>query len=476
MTEPAASEIRTTTVILGPSRREPWAVFHALLVAVAAAWMFGGKIWWAKPILCVLTAPAIAITVWEYVARRRRPEPDARTLFRWLLPMIVLGGVVLVSAAVPNLAPKQFGTGTVWVVRPLSDFWPSTADPTRTIRELWLLSGLYLTGFNLLVCVRSRHALRGLMLALAANGIVLSVFGTLQKLLHLDIFFGLERAPNPAFFATFIYHNHWGAYIVLLTSIALGLVFHYASRPRARDFWHTPACGGILAVVFMAATVPLSSSRSSTVLVALLLVVALIHGIVALIRTRAVHGRSGVLVSLLLSFAVLTGLAIYHLGKDTIDRRIATTRSQIATMRLQGDVGQRRVLYQDTMRMAAEKPWFGWGLESYERVFPLYNSTPRSPVDRLPIYYQEAHSDWLQVLAELGWAGFALLVAAAAWPLASLARRVRRHALSLYPILGCSLILGYAWVEFPLANPAVVAVWWIAWFVALRYSVLSENR
>ena len=59
-------------------------------------------------------------------------------------------------------------------------------------------------------------------------------------------------------------------------------------------------------------------------------VVALIHGIVALIRTRAVHGRSGVLVSLLLSFAVLTGLAIYHLGKDTIDRRIAQQRKAFA--------------------------------------------------------------------------------------------------------------------------------------------------
>ena len=475
-TSPAEGSLRTTTITLGSGPREPWAIFHAFLVAAAAAWMFGGKIWWAKPILCVLATPALALTLWEFLARRRRPDPEACAVFRWLLPMVILAGLVLASTALPNLVPRRFGPDTVWVVRPLTDFVPSAADATRALRELWLMLGLYLTGFNLFACVRSRHALRSLMLALAANGLVLSVFGTLQKLLRLDIFFGLEKAPHPAFFSTFVYHNHWGAYIIGLTSVALGLVFHYAARVRARDFWHTPACGGLLAAFLMAATVPLSSSRSSTLLITLLLVIALVHGLIAILRTRRAGHRSAVLAGGLLLTALLGGAAIYKLGEETIDQRIATTWSQISDMRRQGDIGQRRVLYGDTVRMAAAKPWFGWGLDSYERVFPLYNSTPRSPVDRLPIYYQEAHSDWLQILAELGGVGLVLLTAAAGWPPLRVGTGVLRHAPSRYPLLGCLLICLYAGVEFPLANPAVVSLWWILWFIALRYAALSENR
>jgi len=456
-------------------RRGPWAVFHALLVVTAAAWMFGGRIWWAKPILCALVTPAIALTLWEYAARRRRPEPEARTSFRWLLPMGLLAVMVVVSAAVPNLIPRQFAADTVWAVRPLSDLWPSSPNGTQSLLELWLMAGFYLTGFNLFICVHSRRTMRALMLALATNTFVLSVFGTLQKLLALDIFFGLQKAPHPAFFSTFVYHNHWGAFVVLMTSISLGLVFHYAARPHARDIWHTPAGLGIVATLCLAATVPLSSSRSTTILIVLLLLPALIHGVVALARTCRQNGRRCVpTVGLLLLGAALGVGAIYKLGENTIDQRIATTRAQIADMRSQGDIGQRRVLYRDTLRMIADKPWFGWGLGSYERVFPLYNSTPRSPIDGLPIYFQEAHSDWLQVAAELGIAGLLLLAGAVGWPLLRLARSIGRHPASSYPLYGCTLVALYALVEFPLANPAVVAAWWISFFAALRYAVLSE--
>ncbi len=125
--------------------------------------------------------------------------------------------------------------------------------------------------------------------------------------------------------------------------------------------------------------------------------------------------------------------------------------------------------------MASEKPLFGWGLESYERVFPRFNSTPRSRIDGLPIYYQEAHSDWLQSLAEIGAVGTTLLVLAVAWPLWVQRRRLRGHPTAFYPLLGCGVVVIYATVEFPLANPAVVAAWWASFFGGLRYAALSET-
>ena len=60
---------------------------------------------------------------------------------------------------------------------------------------------------------------------------------------------------------------------------------------------------------------------------------------------------------------------------------------------------------------------------SYPVVFALYNSQ-ESKLDHLPVIYHDAHSDWLQSVAELGLVGTALIGAAAALP-ALAARRMR---------------------------------------------------
>ncbi len=457
--------------------RSRWAIAHAILVVLSASWMFGGKIWWSKPILCLLVTPSLAITLWEFLARRRRTEPDRLTPFRWLLPMILLAAGVAVSAFIPNLFPRTFGGETRWFVRPLSPLWPGSPNGGKTLRELWLLSGCYLTGFNLFVCVRSRHGLRMLLRILAANAFVLAVFGTLQKLMSQDIFFGLQHAPTDAFFATFVYHNHWGAFSILMGSACLGLVFHHAFHRESRYIVDSPALLWLIALFFIAATIPLSTSRSSTVLIASLLIGALFHGIVELVRHRHRSERRAWPVVLLTIFIVGGGAAaIYELGERTIIDRLKTTREQWADIGTDAHGPRRSVLYRDTLHMAADKPVFGWGLESYERIFPLYNSTPRGPADRLPIFYQEAHSDWLQSLAEIGVVGTALLVFSAVWPLWLMRRRIRGHPVAMYLLAGCILVALYASVEFPFANPAVVASWWVLYFAGLRYAALSEVR
>jgi O-antigen ligase len=327
------------------------------------------------------------------------------------------------------------------------------------------------------VCVRSRRRLRRLLVLLVANAVVLSIFGTVQNLLGKDIFFGFQRAPHDAFFATFVYHNHWGSFAVLMLCAALGLTFHHASRPRGRSFWQSPAPAGIVAALLIAATTPLSSSRSTTLLTGGILAVAALHGMIRIARARSAESRpwAGLGVAFLLLF-VAFGFGVYKLAERTIDRRVETTRLQVADILAQGHVGQRAQLYRDTWRMAADRPWFGWGLESYERIFPRYNSVPFSRVDGLPILFQEAHSDWLQAMAEIGLVGGALLLAAILIPLARTRGAWRRHALPRYLLLGCASVALYAWIEFPMANPAVVATWWVLFFGGLRHALLSEQR
>lgn len=463
----------TSTLFL----RSRWALAHAALVIVASAWMFGGKIWWSKPILCVLVSPAFAITIWEFLARARRRQPGRFSPFQWLVPMAILAVLIMVASRTPNLFPRTFDGETRWFVRPIPALWPSSADGARSLRELWLLSGCFLTGFNLFLCVRSRHALRLLLRVLAANAFVLAVFGTLQKLMAQDIFFGLQHAPTGAFFATFVYHNHWGAFSILMASACLGLVFHHAFHRESRYILDSPALMWGIALLFIAATIPLSTSRSSTVLIAVLLTIALVHGVFQLTRHRhRDERRAWPVVSLTLILAGTGALAVYKLGEPAILDRLQTTRQQLADIGADIPGPKRSALYRDTLQMAMDKPWFGWGLESYERIFPAYNSTPVGPADGLPIYYQEAHSDWLQSLAEIGIVGTLLLAASAVWPLWVLRRHIAGHPVAMYLLLGCALVSLYAALEFPFANPAVVASWWVLFFAGLRYAALSEAR
>jgi O-antigen ligase len=142
-------------------------------------------------------------------------------------------------------------------------------------------------------------------------------------------------------------------------------------------------------------------------------------------------------------------------------------------IRLRGGLGSRAQLYADTWRMAAEKPWFGWGLGTYATVFQIFNQ--QVSVEGWVPFYAQAHSDWLQALAEVGVVGTALIVLMAAVPLALLRRLGRLGSVPGYLLAGCGLLALYAVVEFPFANPAVMEAFWLCFFAALRYHKLTAG-
>jgi hypothetical protein len=46
----------------------------------------------------------------------------------------------------------------------------------------------------------------------------------------------------------------------------------------------------------------------------------------------------------------------------------------------------------------------------------------------------------------------------------------------LYPLLGCAIVLIYAWVEFPFECPAVAILFWLLFFTAVRYARLAPDN
>jgi O-antigen ligase len=170
---------------------------------------------------------------------------------------------------------------------------------------------------------------------------------------------------------------------------------------------------------------------------------------------------------------IVAGGVAYDLARPVIDQRVAQTTLQVAQMHSRGGIGTRAILYRDTWHMARDRLLFGWGMASFPTVFFLYNTQVPS-ADRVPVFYYDAHSDWLQSVAELGLAGTLLIGCLGLAPLVGL-RRLRLGLLPGYLLAGCALVLLYAWVEFPFGNPAVVLAWWLCFFAAVRYARLDAR-
>ena len=454
---------------------------HVVVAVVFGAWAFGGNAAWSRTLLAWWCSLGVLIAIAALRDQAAQGTGARRAMLyplRWLWPLALLNVMVVIGALNPNFRELTTSTGNV-LVRTTEIAWlPSSARPGHALRALWLFDAIYLTCFNLALVIRQRRALRGLLLVLGANALALSVFGTLQKLAGADgLYFGLVKSPNPAFFASFIYHNHWGAFTLLMIAACLGLVWHYSRRSgrEYRNFWHSPALAGLVLVFFLAATIPLSTSRSSSLLAIMLLGGAFVHWTARLVRRRQAHHKSAFLpiVGACLTLAI-AGAAIYWLARPVIEKRLAQTQDQVAQMRAQGSIGGRAVLYRDTWRMARDRLWFGWGMGSYPTVFFTYN-TQDVKLAGFPITYADAHSDWLQSVAEVGLVGTVLLGLHGVVPLLALRRRRFGSPLPGYLFGGCGLVLLYAWIEFPFGNPAVVLVWWLCFFVAVRYVHLASG-
>jgi O-antigen ligase len=448
---------------------------HVAVFVVGLSWWFGGQSSGARQALLVWSTLGIGLFFFAW-GSLRGTEHGVSPPWRLLWPLLLFDVLVVLSLFNPSTRLMLRGTEEFFVhITPRWPWLPSSARPDLSLRELWQFNGIVISCYNVYLVLHSRRLLRQLLSLVAANALALAVFGTFQKLTgSAGIWFGAVPTPQPYFFATFVYHNHWGAFTLLNLVACLGLLLHAVRQTRHRDFWHSPALLGSVAVLFIALTLPLSGSRSSSVLVALLLAGSLTHFLLKLIRRRRERHESILpqLAAILAAVALAVTGALY-VSRDVIRARTELTARQLAEVRNSDTLNARLQLYGDTWRMAGEKPWYGWGLESYGDVFRIFNSQrPQEAWFEAPVY-REAHNDWLQAIAEVGFVGTALIGALILAPLWSVRWWRLRSALPGYLLTGCAVVLLYAWLEFPFANPSVMLAFWLSIFVAARYARLD---
>lgn len=449
---------------------------HVAVLVIGVSWWFGGQSPGARQALLGWSTLGIMLfcAAWN---RLGETEGDRWLPLRHLWPLFAFDLLVGVSCLNPSTSTSLHqGELMLAYVTPRWPWLPSSALPALSFRELWQFNGIVLSCYNVLLVLQRRRTLRRLLAIMALNALALAVFGTFQKLGRAEgLFFGLVESPQRYFFSSFVYHNHWGAFTLLNLAICLGLLFHQLKRSGHRDFWHSPAFLGGVAVLFLATTSPLSGSRSATILCALFILGAIGHYLASLVRHRREHHESStaLIVAVIATLALATA-AIAFLSRDTMSRRIQDTIGQFGQLQTEDTTNSRMRLYRDTWAMAQARPVFGWGLETYGHVFMIYNSAPDPGIGSWKPYYEEAHNDWLQALAEVGWVGTGLLLVLGVAPWRGLRRAHLASSIPRYLAVGCGIVLLYAWVEFPFANPAVMVTFWIGLYGAARYAALGE--
>jgi O-antigen ligase len=433
--------------VLPPS--EGWLVVGTALLVVYSSWAFGGSFSSGPTWILALVLLSCPLLLLRYSENRD---------LRWRPFIAPLSWIAYSVIAVLNPSHTGDITGG-WLPRADWIQWlPTTADIGHTLADARLGLAALLEGALLVALLRERRATRLIWSVVALNGCALAVAGAFFRFANAEKVLGLIDPPEPTyFFATFFYKNHWAAYGALSAIAAFGLALEAwpaalagDQRAKGRSLFFSAA--GLL----IAITLPLPGSRAGALLGSVLLV-SLATTMIVLWWRAPRRRRSWIPVGV-----GVIGIAVIAFGVNAnaphAIEDVQRTRRQLERSMDGNALDLRISLARDTWRMAKARPWFGWGPGCFEIVFPVFQGAYLRGADgRSQVRFEAAHNDWLQILAENGVIGGALLVVPAlllgwhSWRKSSLAGR--------WGLAGCGLIACYAAADFPFHNPAVLMLW-----------------
>lgn len=373
--------------------------FSILLVATLAwgALSFGAVYPWAYVPLGI---GAAALGVWGIVVTRAWRDSRARVL---------AGALALVAAAIgAQLVPVTDAWLDRWLpardrlldsatlgYQPQS--WHAISiDQGSTIVALALFGAFALMLLGLIRALRF-VPLRALTASLSMLGLAIALMGIVQAA-GIDrndpLLYGFWRPGYGATpFGPFVNKNHYAGWMVMVLPVALADVLaRVASRSRAgRVDWSgllRAMAGeragrlvfGIVAVGIMGLTIVLTASRSGMASVAIAL--AVLGGAIWLRpETRAARR------ALTAGLVALAGSAVVWGGATGTVARFGESV---------GGFAGRWHAWQDTVRIVRDFLPFGTGVGTYAQAMLVYQTGDRTAI------YQQAHNDYLQLLAEGG--------------------------------------------------------------------------
>jgi hypothetical protein len=408
---------------------------------VLAPWAYGTTFPQTKDLLAGGLLLLIGLYLVSLIVERRRPRID------WLLATLTL--LILTQGWVMALNPKFVYDPAVQYfhfVPTLLPWLPGTCDQITSIHQMWLITGLFGVFWVAKDLMRSAEWRDRVWTVMSLTGVSLVGLGLLQRITGAPgIFWRSDLDSGPTFFATYRYHANAGAFInvsLLLTAARMICMFRRDHSDLVRSFW-------VLAFLGTLVSAFVNVSRAATVIG-----VFLLCGLFSWELRRRTPARRFVLgwrtVAIALAGVAAAAILVWAVGFQDAYRHWSELRESLVS-------DDRRLVYGAVLHyVLPASGWWGFGPGTFHLFFPFFTNSLGT---KIMGYWEYAHEDYLETVAEWGVCG------AAAWFLffsqtilrASLTfwrsnRRwdgnTRRFALACFLALGAILI--HALVDFPM--------------------------
>jgi O-antigen ligase len=334
----------------------------------------------------------------------------ARSQVRLFLPLLLLVGFALVQT-ISGGANANYPPGAGWII---------SADPYQTRLFALHLFSLLVLGWLITNHVRDKRRVYQLVDTIVAVGFVTASFGLLRQLTQQSDGFFLAGLKVGFGYGQFINPNHF-AYLM---EMALGLILGIAAAGGLRG---VRLAAYVLAAIPMSLGLILSGSRGGILsIICVVPVLAII--LLSRSRNRSADGlprersiwRAGklilvqmALVVLMLSAAITT---VTYVGGEKLSGKLVTVGAEFDRGTSDAYV-LRTSTWRATWNLIKDRPLAGVGFGGYWIAITKYHTASGE------ITPQEAHNDYLELLASGGLIGLVL----ALWFLVEFIRAARRN-------------------------------------------------
>src|SRR5437016_8259600 len=343
-----------------PSRLESILLYGTFSLLMFGPLAFGAVEWWS--IFIMEAGAALLLLLWcvrQFLSKEL--QLANHPLFP---PMLVFAALIGVQIAAGRSAYRY-----------------------STVSQGLLYCGYGIFCFLINQNLRRTRQVRTLAITLSVYGFVVAAFALIQSISSNGKLYWL-RIPRQGgwIYGTYVNHNHYAGLMEMLVPIPL--VFCLTSYVRGNRRVLTA-----FIAVLMASTIFLSGSRGGmfAFLVQLLLLGVLLG------RRKSLRAALTAGVVILVVIGVLTCLS----GGEAVMDRLASIQGETKA-ELSG--GVRLTIDRDGLKMFAKKPVLGWGLGTFPVVYPQDGSFFTDK------YVNQAHNDYVQLLAETGGLGVLTMV------------------------------------------------------------------
>ena len=280
----------------------------------------------------------------------------------------------------------------------------------------------------------SSRWIRRLAMAISTIGFAIAVFGIVQLFSWNGKIYWLREVDVGIPFGPYVNHNHFAGLMEMTLPTALGIALSERFNNLLRMLF-------IFFALIMGMATLLSLSRGGMLSLSLSLV-ALVYIYRQRQRTRPALLAVG-------GLALLVVASVAYLDAEPVLRRLLTLQN----LGQETSFTSRLQIAGDTLQLIRDHPFSGTGLGTYALAIPRYISHYTS------LTWDKAHNDYLQLLSEVGLAGFSFAV----WWIVGFFRRAvktaRNESHPLWAVrigafCGCLAVLFHSLVDFNLQIPA----------------------